>query len=65
MKNLSIREIEVMKFTANGCTAKQIAKLTGLTHRTVEAYVVNIRKKLAAKNVAHAVFIASRRNYFD
>ena len=58
MKKLSCRETEIIMHSATGRTAKEIAKLTGLEHRTVEAYMMNIRRKLGAKNIAHAVYIA-------
>jgi DNA-binding CsgD family transcriptional regulator len=62
MRNLSLREMQVIHYTANGCTAKEIARLTGLEPRTIESYVSNIRKKLQAKNIAHAIFIAIQQN---
>lgn len=58
MKQLSYRETEIVMHTASGYTAKEIAKLTGLEHRTIEAYMTNIRKKLGAKNSAHVIYIA-------
>lgn len=62
MKQLSCREMQVIRYSALGHTAKDIAKLTGLEYRTIESYVINIRKKLAAKNIAHAIYIASTHN---
>ena len=61
-KMLSPRESEIIHYTANGYTAKEIAKLIGLQYRTIEVYVGKIRKKLAAKNIAHAVYIALKNN---
>ncbi len=58
MQKLSSREIEIIKHTACGLTAKEIARITGLEHRTIETYMANIRKKLGAKNAAHIIFIA-------
>lgn len=58
MKHLNVTELDIISHSANGCTAKQIARLVGLEHRTVESYVANIKKKLGAKNIAHAVYIA-------
>lgn len=58
MRKLSSREVEIINHIACGFTAKEIAKLVGLEHRTIEAYLTNIRKKLGAKNSAHAIFIA-------
>ena len=52
------QEIEIMKQTASGHTAKEVAKHIGLEYRTVESYLATIKKKLGAKNVVHAVYIA-------
>lgn len=57
INKLTSRELEIIKLTATGCTAKQIAKMMGLQYRTVQAYLSNIKKKLQAKNIAHAIFI--------
>lgn len=62
MTKLSCREVQIIRYSAAGCTAKEIARLLGLEHRTVELYVGKIRKKLAAKNIAHAVCIAIQQN---
>ena len=60
MKKLSPRELEIIHYTAKGYTAKQIARLIKLGHRTVESYVANIRRKLGAKNIAHTIFIVCK-----
>jgi DNA-binding NarL/FixJ family response regulator len=65
MNTLSSRETQVIRYTAMGFTAKEIAKALGLEYRTVEIYVSNIRKKLAAKNSAHAVYIALQQNIIN
>jgi DNA-binding NarL/FixJ family response regulator len=65
MNKLSYREIEIMNHIACGFTAKEIARKTGLEHRTVEIYMSNIRKKLSAKNVAHAVYIACQTSLIN
>lgn len=57
MKQLTSREIEIIKYTAKGHTSKEIAKIVGLEYRTVQAYLSNIRKKVKAKNIAHAIFL--------
>jgi DNA-binding NarL/FixJ family response regulator len=62
MNTLSVREVQIIKYTAKGFTAKEIAKTLGLAYRTVEVYASNIRKKLAARNIAHAVCIAIQNN---
>lgn len=65
MKMLSGREIEIIRHTASGYTAKEIGRMIGLDPRTIESYVINIRRKLLARNIAHAVFIASREHMLD
>lgn len=57
MDKLTYREIEIIKHTAYGMTAKEVARKTGLEHRTVEMYMQNLRKKLGAKNAAHAIYL--------
>ena len=61
MKHLTIREMEIITYTANGHTAKEIARIIGLEPRTVEIYVASIRRKLVARNTTHAVFIATQK----
>jgi DNA-binding NarL/FixJ family response regulator len=58
MKQLSVKEVEIMKYIAVGHTAKEVAKEVGLEYRTVETYVARIKKKLGAKNITNAVYIA-------
>ena len=65
MKKLSRREIEVIRYTAKGCTAKEIAKLLKLKHRTIEIYIANVKKKLGAKNIAHAIYLALKVAIMD
>lgn len=62
MKSLSDRETQIIHYKAQGFTAKEIARLIGLEHRTIEIYIGNIIKKLDAKNIAHAIYIASQKN---
>jgi DNA-binding CsgD family transcriptional regulator len=44
--NLTPREIDCFMLTLKGKTAKQIAILLGLSYRTVEEYICNIKTKL-------------------
>jgi LuxR family transcriptional regulator of spore coat protein len=64
MLALSQRETQIINYMAHGCTAKEISKQIGLTYRTIEIYICNIRKKLHAKNIAHAIYIAAQENLF-
>jgi DNA-binding CsgD family transcriptional regulator len=58
MRKLTMREIQIVRLAALGHTAKEIAKIIGLEYRTIESYMTKAKRKLAAKNVAHAVFLA-------
>lgn len=62
MRQLSRQETLIMQQTSLGFTAKEIAKKMGLAPRTVEMYLTNIRKKLNAKNAAHAVYLIHQQN---
>jgi LuxR family transcriptional regulator, quorum-sensing system regulator BjaR1 len=59
-KQLSGREIECLKWTAAGKTAYEISIITGLSHRTVEHYLINSMRKLNATNRVQAVAEAVR-----
>lgn len=61
MDLLSNREIQIIRYKAHGFTAKEIAKRIGLEHRTIEIYVENIKRKLEAKNISHAIYIAIQK----
>lgn len=65
MKKLSNREIEVLQYSAQGYTAKEIARLTRLQPVTIQAYIRNIQKKLGAKNMVHAVSIAHQKGWIE
>ncbi len=60
MKKLSCREVEIINHIASGFTAKEIGKKIGLEHRTIETYLTNIKKKLGAKNSAHAIYLVCK-----
>lgn len=49
---LSKREMDCFRWTLKGYTAKKIAKELGISYRTVEEYLVNIRKKTGAGSKA-------------
>ena len=50
IKMLSIREIEVLKWTAYGKTADETAKILSISYTTVLFHLNNARKKLNASN---------------
>ncbi len=51
-ENLSMRDRQVVMHLATGLTSKEIARLLGLSPRTVEAYRARLLKKFGAANVA-------------
>lgn len=58
IETLSDREVEVLTFTANGATRREIAKLLSLSGETVKDYLDRACKKLRAVNKTHAVALA-------
>jgi len=59
---LSRRELECVKWTAQGKTAWEIGQILALSERTVEKYLTHSMRKLGAVNRTHAVAIAIRRH---
>lgn len=53
--NLSIRELEVSGYIANGYTCKEVARVLGISYRTVEAHRAKIMGKLGCRNTAELV----------
>jgi len=54
MKDLTKRQLQTIRYIAEGDTNKQIALKLGLSHQTVRRHVYNLMKKLNARNRAHA-----------
>lgn len=59
---LTPRERELLQWSAQGKTTDDISCILGVTTNTVESHQRNIRDKLGALNVAHAVVKALRRH---
>ena len=57
---LTRREIQVMRYVADGNTNKQIAYILGLSEQTIKNHVSAILSKLGANDRAHAVSLAMR-----
>lgn len=55
---LSVREIEVVQFTASGMNARQIADKLHLSHHTVYTHRKNVMKKLALSSVSELTLYA-------
>ena len=57
---LSVRESEVLKWTAQGKTASDIAMILSLIPRTVNFHISSVIRKMGASNKTSAVVIASK-----
>ncbi|HYA05872.1 MAG TPA: helix-turn-helix transcriptional regulator [Xanthobacteraceae bacterium] len=57
---LTAREIEVLRWVANGKSAWEIGKILNITKRTVDEHVQRAVRKLGAVNRTHAVAITLR-----
>lgn len=55
---LTGRELEILGLAAEGRSAKEIAKILAIAHRTVECHLDTSRLKLRARNRTHMVAIA-------
>jgi DNA-binding NarL/FixJ family response regulator len=55
IRNLSLREIEIIRFIKEGLLSKEIAARLDLSTRTVEVHRHNILKKLKLKNTASLI----------
>lgn len=59
--SLSIREREVIKLVAEGCTSKQVAEKLCLAESTIKTYRTNIMKKLKVKETAGLIKFAVQK----
>jgi two-component system response regulator NreC len=59
---LTQREKEILSFTANGLTSKEIAERLDISARTVEAHRANVREKLGISTVSELVKYAMDHN---
>jgi DNA-binding NarL/FixJ family response regulator len=62
---LSDREIEVLKWVAEGCSNKIIAGKLSISEDTVKNHMRTVLSKLEANDRTHAVTIAIRRGFLD
>ena len=60
LTELTPRQLEVLKLTADGYEYKRVGYELGITEPTVRSMAVEIREKLGALSMAHAVAIAFR-----
>jgi LuxR family transcriptional regulator, quorum-sensing system regulator BjaR1 len=57
---LSLREQDVMSWTAAGKSAWEVSRILGISERTVKAHLENVRRRLDAVNTTQAVVICIR-----
>lgn len=62
-KNLSPRETELMSLMLQGKSAKQIAKVLGLSNRTVENYFESIKRKFNCRTKLELISKLSETEY--
>lgn len=62
---LSARETEVLYWSGMGSSAKECAKIFGLTHRVVEKYLASAQSKMLCKNKMQAVSKAVSLGIFN
>jgi two-component system response regulator DesR len=60
-KELTKRELEILKLTSKGFSSTEISRLSGTREQTVRNQKVSICLKLGAKNGANAIAIAKDR----
>ncbi|TXH00087.1 MAG: response regulator transcription factor, partial [Nevskiaceae bacterium] len=59
-KPLTARELETLRLSTNGSTAREVAERMGITKRTVDAYVQSSMAKLQCATKAHVIVRAMR-----
>jgi DNA-binding NarL/FixJ family response regulator len=64
-QRLTVREIEVLRLIAKGCSNKIVADRLEISEDTVKGHVSSILEKLKANDRTHAVTIAIHRGYFE
>jgi DNA-binding CsgD family transcriptional regulator len=62
---LSVREQEVLRLTADGCSAKEIAERLDISATTVRTYLSHAYEKLGVSDRAAAVAEAMRRGLLE
>jgi DNA-binding CsgD family transcriptional regulator len=63
--SMTPRELEVLCWTAQGKSAKQIGDILGIGKRTVDEHAQSAMRKLGAANRAHAVAIALQNGLLE
>jgi len=64
-ESLTAREVEVLKYVANGNRNRDIAQQLFISEETVKVHVKHIMEKLGAKDRTQAIAIAVRRGIIE
>ena len=64
-KDLTTRQLEVIKHLSQGKTITQISDLLNINTRTVDVHIHEIKKSLNAKTTVEAVLIAYKNNFTE
>lgn len=59
---LSPRELEMISYVARGLNFREIGEETGISPRTVQKHIINLLKKMGARNKTHMVAMALAQN---
>lgn len=62
---LTERELQILRLTAQGLSAKEIAKSIQIAPRTVERHIDRIRLKTRTKNRSHMIAFAVMNGCVD
>jgi len=63
--DLTEREIEILKWIAQGYSNKEISEKLFISHRTVDTHRTNLMKKLDVHNIAGLIRNALRAGYVE
>ena len=65
VKDLTEREVEILKLVAEGYSNKEIGERLFISHRTVDTHCTNLMKKMDVHNVAGLIRIALKSGLVD
>jgi DNA-binding NarL/FixJ family response regulator len=65
IKDLTLRELDVLRLMATGATNQEIGQALGISHETTRKHVARIIDKLGARNRTHAAIISKLAAIFS
>jgi DNA-binding CsgD family transcriptional regulator len=65
LRQLTKREIEILRWTAEGKSSQEIAKVLHLSVNTINYHIKKSIAKLGVSNKTAATVLAQRLGYFD